>query len=312
MQSTNQILMIRPVAFTFNTQTAASNSFQKQQESNNNTQSLALVEFDEMVNKLTNHGVNVTIIEDTLEPHKPDSIFPNNWISFHEKGEIAVYPMQAPNRRLERRFDILDKLGDLFDFDEMQDFTSAESENKFLEGTGSMVLDRENKICYACLSPRTDLSLLEKFCANFNYKLIHFIANDISGHAIYHTNVVMSVTSHFIIICKECIPNKDELARILASTNKEIIEISLAQLNQFAGNVLEVLGAKNKKYLVMSEQAFKAFTPTQIQTIEKYCSIIHSPLYTIETNGGGSARCMMAEVFLKAKEKSNESKQMVD
>lgn len=303
MQSTNQILMIRPVAFTFNTQTAASNSFQKQQESNNNAQSLALVEFDEMVNKLTNNGVNVTVIEDTLEPHKPDSIFPNNWISFHEKGEIAVYPMQAPNRRLERRFDILDKLGDLFDFDEMQDYTAAEKENKFLEGTGSMVLDRKNKICYACLSPRTDLSLLESFCKDFNYKLIHFIANDALGNAIYHTNVVMSVTSNFIIICKECIPNKDEFAQISASTNKEIIEISLSQLNQFAGNVLEVLAANNKKYLVMSEQAFKAFTPTQIQNIEKYCSIIHSPLYTIETNGGGSARCMMAEVFLKVKEK---------
>jgi hypothetical protein len=301
MHSTNHILMIRPIAFTFNTQTAASNSFQKHDEANNETQNLALIEFDDLVNKLTNVGVNVTVIDDTIEPHKPDSIFPNNWISFHEKGEVAVYPMQAPNRRLERRFDILDKLGDLFELNEIQDYSAAENENKFLEGTGSMVLDRENKICYACISIRTDLNLLEKFCANFNYKLIHFIANDEFGNAIYHTNVVMSVTSNFIIICIECIPNKNELTQILASTNKQIIEISLAQLNQFSGNVLEVLGTDNIKYLVMSEQAFKAFTHLQIQIIEKYCTILHSPLYTIETNGGGRARCMMAEVFLKFK-----------
>jgi hypothetical protein len=302
MQSTNHILMIRPVAFSYNVQTAASNSFQKQDEASSETQNLALIEFDSLVNKLINVGVNVTVINDTIEPHKPDSIFPNNWISFHPKGEIAVYPMQAPNRRLERRFDILDQLGNTFELNEIHDFTAWEKENKFLEGTGSMVLDRENKICYACLSPRTDLSLLEKFCAKLNYQLIHFIANDNCGNAIYHTNVVMSVTSDFIIICKDCIPNKDELTQILESTNKQIIEISLSQLNQFGGNVLEVLGTDNKKYLVMSEQAFKAFNPSQIQIIEKYCSIIHSPLYTIETNGGGSARCMMAEVFLKLKD----------
>jgi hypothetical protein len=302
MQSTNQILMIRPVAFTFNDQTATSNSFQKQEEANSETQNLALIEFDTLVNKLMNVGVSVTVINDTIEPHKPDSIFPNNWISFHPKGEIAVYPMMAPNRRLERRFDILDHLGNTFELNEIHDFTASENENKFLEGTGSMVLDRENKICYACISPRTDLSLLEKFCAKLNYQLIHFIANDILGNAIYHTNVVMSVTSNFIIICSECIYNKVELTQILTSTNKQIIEISLAQMNQFAGNVLEVLGTGTKKYLVMSEQAFKAFTPAQIQTIEKYCSILHSPLYTIESNGGGSARCMMAEVFLKLKD----------
>ena len=302
MQSTNQILMIRPVAFTFNDQTATSNSFQKQEEANSETQNLALIEFDTLVNKLMNVGVSVTVINDTIEPHKPDSIFPNNWISFHPKDEIAVYPMMAPNRRLERRFDILDQLGNTFELNEIHDFTASENENKFLEGTGSMVLDRENKICYACISPRTDLSLLEKFCAKLNYQLIHFIANDILGNAIYHTNVVMSVTSNFIIICSECIYNKVELTQILTSTNKQIIEISLAQMNQFAGNVLEVLGTGTKKYLVMSEQAFKAFTPAQIQTIEKYCSILHSPLYTIESNGGGSARCMMAEVFLKLKD----------
>lgn len=308
MQSTNHLLMIRPVAFTFNTQTAGNNSFQNPNAANNQTQTLALQEFDNLVQKLTEVGVNVTVINDTLEPHTPDSIFPNNWISFHNNGLIAVYPMFAQNRRAERRFDVLDKLGDLFTLDEIQDYTASEKNNQFLEGTGSMVLDRENKICYACLSPRTDKSLLEKFCADFGYQLIDFIANDANGNAIYHTNVVMSVTSNFMIICTECIPNKAEVEAILASTNKQIIEISLAQLNQFAGNVLEVLGSDNQLYIVMSEQAFKAYNQKQIAEIEKHHTILHAPLYTIESNGGGSARCMMAEIFLTPKAKPAEAK----
>jgi hypothetical protein len=300
--------MIRPVAFTFNVQTASNNSFQIPNLANSQTQTLALQEFDEFVKKLTEVGVNITVIDDTLEPHTPDSIFPNNWISFHNNGLIAVYPMFAPNRRFERRFDVLDKLGDLFNLDEIQDYTASEKDSQFLEGTGSMVLDRENKICYACLSPRTDKSLLERFCNDFGYHLVHFTANDANGNAIYHTNVVMSITSNFMIICTECIPNRAELAVILASTKKQVIEISLAQLNQFAGNVLEVLGTGNKKYLVMSEQAFKAYNQDQIAEIEKYNEILHAPLYNIESNGGGSARCMMAEIFLTPKAKPAESK----
>lgn len=308
MQSTNHLLMIRPVAFTFNAQTAANNSFQNPNVANSQTQTLALQEFDNFVQKLTDVGVNVTVINDTLEPHTPDSIFPNNWISFHNNGLVAVYPMYAPNRRAERRFDVLDKLGDLFTLDEIQDYTASEKDNQFLEGTGSMVLDRENKICYACLSPRTDKSLLERFCTDFGYQLVDFIANDANGNAIYHTNVVMSVTSNFMIICIECIPNKAEIAAILASTKKQIIEISLAQLNQFGGNVLEVLGTDNKKYLVMSEQAFKAYNQNQIAEIEKHNTILQAPLYTTESNGGGSARCMMAEIFLTPKAKPAEAK----
>lgn len=308
MQSTNHLLMIRPVAFTFNAQTAVNNLFQNTNIPNSQTQTLALQEFDNFVQKLTQAGVNVTVINDTLEPHTPDSIFPNNWISFHNNGLIAVYPMFAPNRRAERRFDVLDKLGDLFTLDEIQDYTASEKDNQFLEGTGSMVLDRENKICYACLSPRTDKSLLERFCADFGYQLVDFIANHANGNAIYHTNVVMSVTSNLMIICTECIPNKAEVAAILATTKKQIIEISLAQLNQFAGNVLEVLGTDSKKYLVMSEQAFKAYNQNQIAEIEKHHAILHAPLYTIESNGGGSARCMMAEIFLTPKAKPAEGK----
>lgn len=308
MQSTNHLLMIRPVAFTFNAQTANNNYFQNPNVANNETQTLALQEFDNFLQKLTELGVNVTVINDTLEPHTPDSIFPNNWISFHNNGLIAVYPMYAPNRRAERRFDVLDKLGDLFTLDEIKDYTASEKDNLFLEGTGSMVLDRENKICYACLSPRTDKSLLEKFCEDFVYQLVDFTANDANGNAIYHTNVVMSVTSNFMIICTECIPNKAEVAAILASTNKQIIEISLEQLNQFAGNVLEVLGTDNKKYLVMSEQSFKAYNQNQIAEIEKHNTILQVPLYTIESNGGGSARCMLSEIFLTPKAKPAEEK----
>lgn len=298
MQSTNHILMIRPVAFTFNTQTATSNSFQKAND-NLNTQQNALSEFDAFVNKLTRVGVKVHVIEDTLEPHTPDSIFPNNWISFHENNWIGVYPMQAENRRTERRADILETLSKAFLLEEIIDYTAAEKENKFLEGTGSMVLDRDHKICYACLSPRTDIDLLQQFCAAFNYRLVHFTALDADRKPIYHTNVVMSVTTDFLIVCWECIPDEEERNRIKQSTTKQIIEISLAQLNQFAGNVLEVLGTGNKKYLVMSEQAYKALTPAQIEVIERHCNILHTPLYTIENNGGGSARCMMAEIFLK-------------
>jgi len=297
--------MIRPIAFTFNNQTAGSNSFQNPNVANSQTQALALQEFDFFVQQLTIAGVNVTVINDTLAPHTPDSIFPNNWISFHSNGLIAVYPMFALNRRAERRFDVLDKLGDLFTLNEIEDYTTSEKNNLFLEGTGSMVLDRENKICYACLSPRTDKGLLEKFCHDFKYQLVDFIANDTNGNAIYHTNVVMSITTHFMIICSECIDNKKEVEKILASTKKEIIHISLAQLNQFAGNVLEVLGTDNKKYLVMSEQALKAFLQDQIAEIEKYNTILHVPLYTIESNGGGSARCMLAEIFLTPKAASN-------
>lgn len=298
MQSTNHILMIRPVAFTFNTQTAISNSFQK---ANNdvNTQQNALIEFDEFVNKLREVGVTVHVIDDTLEPHTPDSIFPNNWISFHENNWIGVYPMQAENRRTERRADILETLSKSFLLEEIIDYTASEKENRFLEGTGSMVLDRDNKICYACISPRTDMDLLQQFCADFKYKLIYFTALDASQRPIYHTNVVMSVTTDFFIVCWESIPDEMERNKIKESTTKQIIEISLNQLNQFAGNVLEVLGTENKKYLVMSEQAYMALTPGQIETIKSHCDILYTPLYTIENNGGGSARCMMAEIFLE-------------
>ncbi len=298
MQSTNHILMIRPVAFTFNTQTATSNSFQKVNDTIN-TQQNALSEFDAFVKKLREVGVTVHIIEDTLEPHTPDSIFPNNWISFHENNWIGVYPMQAENRRTERRADILETLSKSFLLEEIIDYTDSEKENKFLEGTGSMVLDRDNKICYACISPRTDMYLLQQFCADFKYKLIYFMALDASQKPIYHTNVVMSVTTDFLIVCWECIPDEMERNKIKQSTTKQIIEISLTQLNQFAGNVLEVLGIENKKYLVMSEQAYRALTPGQVEIIKSHCDILYTPLYTIENNGGGSARCMMAEIFLK-------------
>lgn len=303
MQSTKHILMIRPVSFTYNAQTATSNSFQKEGISHTNTQTDALAEFNQMLSKLTNYGIQVHVVDDTLEPHTPDSIFPNNWISFHENNWVGIYPMHAENRRTERRADILELISKDFLLEEMMDYTAAESENKFLEGTGSMVLDRTHKICYACISPRTDIDLLKQFCTDFAYQLVSFNAVNETGTPIYHTNVVMSVTTDFLIICLECIPSEAERQSILASTKKQVIEITMDQLNHFAGNVLEVLGSNNTKNLVMSDEAYQAFTPQQIQLIETHCHIIHSSLHTIESNGGGSARCMMAEIFLKERKK---------
>jgi hypothetical protein len=301
MQNTNHILMIRPVRFSFNEQTAESNAFQHATEKADDTQHKALDEFTHMVEILDENGVSVYVVDDTLEPHKPDSIFPNNWISFHENGTVGLYPMQAENRRLERRADILELLTTHFTIDDIIDLTQAEKENKFLEGTGSMVLDRENKICYACLSPRTNEKLVDEFCKQFSYKKIIFTARDTSSMLIYHTNVVMCVGEKFMVICMESIHDLDEKNAIKNSTQKEIIEISLEQLHHFAGNMLEVKNKDGEHLLVMSDQAYSSLLPEQIFKLGKYARIIPIPLYTIEANGGGSARCMMAEIFLPEK-----------
>jgi len=301
MQNTSTILMIRPVRFSFNEETAGSNSFQDESAKEEGTQQKALDEFDNMVNILEENDIDVLVEEDTPEPHKPDSIFPNNWISFHENGYIGLYPMQAENRRTERRADIVERISEKFKLTEIVDLTNSEKENKFLEGTGSMVLDRDNKICYACLSPRTNKELLERFCKEFSYKLIAFNARDNSGQLIYHTNVVMCVGEKFMVICMDAVGDKNEKKRIRNSTKKEIIEISLQQLHHFAGNMLELENKKGEHLLVMSEQASSSLLHDQVAKLSKYARIISVPLYTIEANGGGSARCMMAEIFLPKK-----------
>lgn len=305
-QYSNTILMVEPVDFRFNEETAVNNYFQKETtENNESVQQKALNEFNTMVTKLREHGVNVITIKDTPNPHTPDSIFPNNWISFHEDGMIALYPMFAPNRRLERREDevleLLESKG--FQATEVMDYTSAEEDEIFLEGTGSIILDRENKIAYAAISPRTDEELFLEFCEDFEYTPVLFEANQtVNGERmqIYHTNVMMCVADEYVVICLESIDNPSEKKNVtetIKKSGKEIIDITEKQMHQFAGNMLQV-GGLGQKYLVMSQTAYNSLTQEQIQTIEKFNPIISVDIHTIETLGGGSARCMMAEVFL--------------
>lgn len=301
MQTTSNLLMIRPVAFGLNIQTADSNAFQNKKASQEAVQEKALAEFDAFVVKLRSHGIDVTVTEDTLKPHTPDSIFPNNWISFHDDGSIYLYPMQAENRRLERRDDLIDVLSKRFSITEINDLSFTEERGEFLEGTGSMVLDRSKKLAYACLSIRTQQKVLDIFCRESGFEAVTFKAVDQNGKAIYHTNVMMCVGDKFVVICLDSIPNKVEKAnvvKIINDSEKEIIEISLDQMNQFAGNMLQLVNRERKSFLVMSARAHNALNKIQLNTIAKYAEILSSPLTTIEDNGGGSARCMMAEIHL--------------
>jgi hypothetical protein len=299
--------MIEPVSFRYNEQTAVNNYYQKVIHglSPQDAQQKALLEFNTLVQKLRSKGINVIVIKDTLEPDTPDSIFPNNWVSFHENGHVGLYPMCAENRRAERREDIFDTLVDDYGFqiDYIHDFTEFENYGKYLEGTGSMVLDRENKMCYAAISERTDEQAVIQFCDVFDYKPVCFSANqDVDGQrlAIYHTNVMMCIASEFAVVCLDSIDEIEErthLIEVLEEKDKEIIEITEDQKQRFAGNMLQVKG-ENSAYIVMSDSAYHCLNHEQISKIQKYCPIIHSSLDTIEACGGGSARCMMAEVFL--------------
>lgn len=306
-QTTNNILMIRPINFRMNEQTAINNYYQ--QELTNTLPATinakAQKEFDNLVLKLQENGVEVIVVNDTETPSTPDSIFPNNWISFHENGDVGLYPMFAENRRLERREDVLEILEENgFNIENIVDYTEAEEEKIFLEGTGSMVLDRENQIAYCALSPRADEELFIEFCEDFEYTPVVFTSNqtvDEQREAIYHTNVMMCVAEQFAIICLASIDDKKERKNVvnhLKESGKEVIDITEQQVNAFAGNMLQVKGKDNQLFLVMSSSAYHSLRKDQLQKIEKYNSIIHSSLETIETCGGGSARCMMAEVFL--------------
>ena len=299
--------MIRPVSFRMNEQTAVNNFYQKELSAltAQEIQTRALHEFDDFVAKLRKVGVNVIVVEDTLSPDTPDSIFPNNWISFHEDGTVGLYPMFAVNRRNERREEILDELESKgFVIDNIVDYTSAEAHGLFLEGTGSLLLDREHKIAYCALSPRADEDLFIEFCEDFEYTPVIFHAYQTVGdhrELIYHTNVMMALTQNNAIVCLDSIDDKKERKNLifhLKSSGKNIIAISESQVNQFAGNMLQVCGADDVKYTVMSESAFKSLNKGQIDQIEKEATIVYSDLSIIETLGGGSARCMMAEVFL--------------
>lgn len=306
-QATNSILMIRPVAFRMNEQTAVNNYYQKVLDNlmTATVNAKAQLEFDAFVQKLRAVGVEVTVVDDTLDTDSPDSIFPNNWISFHENSDVALYPMFAKNRRLERREEILDMLEESgFLINNIMDYTSAEDDGFFLEGTGSLVLDRENSKAYCALSPRADEELFIEFCEDFEFTPVIFEAfHTVNGERklIYHTNVMMCIGETFAVICADSIDDKKERKEVLKNLKadgKEIILISEDQVNNFAGNMLEVLGANDKRYIVMSTSAYQSLTPSQIAQLKKHGEILSSSLDTIEACGGGSARCMMAEIFL--------------
>ncbi len=300
MQTTSHILMIKPVSFGFNAETAVNNAFQVN-TAESGVQQNALKEFEDFVELLRSNGVDVTVIEDTPLPHTPDSIFPNNWISFHHDGTLLLYPMYAVNRRTERKAHVLDQIQQKFQVKNKLDLTGYENQNIFLEGTGSMVLDRDNRIAYACLSPRTNEKALEEFCRLMNYRPVVFNATDGNGQPIYHTNVMMCVADQYVVICLESISDPMEQKMItenIRDSNKSLVVITLHQMQHFAGNMLQVENNKGEKLLVMSSQAYEALTIEQLQELNRYNRILHSPLTTIETNGGGSARCMMAEVHL--------------
>jgi len=306
-QTTNSILMIRPVAFRMNEQTAVNNYYQKVLDGllPATVNAKAQQEFDVFVEKLRSVGVDVTVVDDKENSDTPDSVFPNNWISFHGNGDVALYPMFAENRRLERREDILDTLEDKgFVIDNIMDYTSAEEDGFFLEGTGSLVLDRENGKAYCALSPRADEELFIEFCEDFEFTPVIFEAFHTVGNErklIYHTNVMMCIGETFAIICADCIDDKKERKMVLDSLKgdeKQVILITEEQVNNFAGNMLEVKGADDRRYLVMSTSAYQSLTKKQIAQLEEHVTILSSSIDTIEACGGGSVRCMMAEIFL--------------
>lgn len=310
-QTTNSILMIRPVAFRMNEQTAVNNYYQKVIDNllPATVNAKAQQEFDAFVAKLRAVGVDVIVVDDTIEPNTPDSIFPNNWISFHENGDVALYPMFAENRRQERREELLDILEEKgFIIENIVDYTSAEEDGYFLEGTGSIVLDRANGKAYCALSPRADEELFIEFCEDFDLNPIIFEAfQTVNGERklIYHTNVMMCLGETYAVICADAIDDKKERKMVLDSLKgdeKEVILITEDQVNNFAGNMLEVKGANDRRYLVMSTSAYKSLTKKQIAQLEEHVTILSSSLDTIEACGGGSARCMMAEIFLPREE----------
>jgi hypothetical protein len=304
-QITDTVLMVRPVNFRMNEQTAVNNYFQKSTDDHQATiNAKAQAEFDAFADKLKAVGVNVIVVDDNASQDSPDSIFPNNWVSFHENGDVGLYPMFAKNRRKERREDIFETLESHGHYiRNFVDYTTAELENIYLEGTGSLILDRQHQKAYCALSPRADEGLVIEFCEDFEFTPIIFTAYQSHGSErlpIYHTNVMMCVAEDFAVICLDSIDDKKEkklVSESLTQDGKEIISISEEQLHQFAGNMLQVQG-KNEKYLVMSLSAYDSLQAHQIKAIEKYCKILSSDLSTIETHGGGSARCMLAEIFI--------------
>jgi hypothetical protein len=302
MQTTANILLVRPANFNFNNETEASNAFQnKLKENDDSIKEKVIAEFDKSVEKLRANNINVFVFEDTDSPKKPDAVFPNNWISLHSDGTMILYPMYAANRRLERRDEIVEELSENFKITRIVDLTQYENRNKYFEGTGSIVFDHQNKIAYACLSPRTDKEVLIEVCNTLNYKPVSFSALDENGKEIYHTNVMMCVGEKFAVICLDSIIDPEEKAFVKNSfinTGHQIIDITIEQMKNFAGNMLQIKTNKQENVLVLSQSAFNCLTSLQKTEINKYCQLVPLNIKTIETIGGGSARCMIAEIFL--------------
>lgn len=304
--TTSHILMVRPANFGFNEQTAEDNAFQQRDNdlSTLEVKTKAVKEFDDFVQLLRLSGVDVIVIEDTNTPHKTDAVFPNNWITFHSDGTVITYPIYAPIRRRERREDVIEQLGKRFSVEKRIHLEGAEERDLFLEGTGSMILDRVHKVAYACRSKRTDQEVFDEFCKLMAYEKLIFDAVDNNGQEIYHTNVMMALGETFVVICLETITDAAERQQLLekfAETNKVVVEITMNQLLSFAGNMLQVRSRSGEPILAMSQRAYESLTKDQIRLLNQHTNLLYSPLETIETYGGGSARCMMAEVFLPEK-----------
>lgn len=297
--------MVRPAAFGFNEETAVNNYFQsKPVGSKEQLQEKALAEFDSMVQTLRNHGIHVLVIEDTREPVKPDAIFPNNWLSTSPNGILSIFPMYAPNRRIEKRDEIVRQVANEFVIKDLQDWSEYEAEGRYLEGTGSMIIDYENKMIYACASERTSPAVLEKYATANDFQAIVFLATDKNGQPVYHTNVMMTLGEDFCVLCEEAIDEEWELIavrQLLESTNHTIIPITREQMHSFAGNMLQVKSNKGEKILIMSQAAFASLRYEQKEMLEAYSTLLPIGVSTIEEVEGGSVRCMMAEIFLNRK-----------
>ena len=305
MPAANTILMIRPAAFGFNAETAVNNYFQKERPADKKSiHRNALKEFDAMVTLLKDSGVDVFVIDDTTEPVKPSAVFPNNWLSTSPNGKLFIYPMYAANRRPEKRDDILKLIADKFKVADVQDWTELEAEGRFLEGTGSMVMDHDNKLIYASISERTNPAALERFATVNDYSAVVFIARDRNGNPVYHTNVVMALGEKFCVLCEEAIEEEWELIavkQLLESTEHEIIPISREQMYSFAGNMLEVKSSSDENIIILSQSAFNSMTIEQKEKLRSYGKLLPIDIPTIEAVEGGSVRCMMAEIFLSKK-----------
>ncbi len=303
-QSTSYIFLVRPASFGFNAQTEVSNAFQqKSKQSASDISQKAIEEFDLFASRLQEKGIDVTIIQDTKTQVKPDAVFPNNWGTFHHNGTAILYPMATPNRQAEKRPEIIETIKEKFQISRIIDLSEYEKQNKFLEGTGSIIFDHVHKKAYAGLSPRTDKDVLSELCNQIGYEAVPFTAIDAHGKEIYHTNVMMCLSEKFAVICLESIADENEKTNVienLENTGHEIIDISLEQVNQFAGNMI-TLNNKQADITVMSQSAYNALTPDQLESISFYSEICPMNVSTIEKIGGGSARCMISEIFLPVK-----------